>query len=118
VNVLAADTDEEAHHLATSLYAFFLNVIRGTSFPLNAPVEKLDDIWNEGEKNAVQQMLQYCFVGSGKTVKDQMQNFVDNTGVDELMVVSNIFNPAVRLRSYEMIAQDKKHEIETGSLVR
>jgi luciferase family oxidoreductase group 1 len=118
VNVVAADTDEEAHHLATSLYAFFLNVIRGTSFPLNAPVDDMDAVWHEGEKNAVQQMLQYSFIGSSETVKNQMQEFVDSTGVDELMVVSNIFDHNARLRSYEIIAQFREHAVETDSFVR
>ena len=112
VNVVAADTDEEARSLATSLYAFFLNVVRGTSYPLNAPVEKLDDLWNEAERNTVLQMLQYSFIGSGETVTEQMQSFVNSTGVDELMVVSNIFDQTARLRSYEILSQFKEQAVE------
>ena len=110
VNVVAADTDEEAQRLATSLYAFFLNVVRGTSFPLNAPIENIDVIWNDAERNAVLQMLQYSFIGSSETVREQIQSFVDSTGVDELMVVSNIFDHTARLRSYEIISQFKKEK--------
>ncbi|MEJ7767267.1 MAG: LLM class flavin-dependent oxidoreductase [Chitinophagaceae bacterium] len=104
VNVIASDTDEEAHHLASSLYAFFLNVLRGTSYPLGPPVNDFYKTSNENEKNAIQQILQYTFIGSAATVKEHMQHFVEDTQVDELMVVSNIFDHAARIHSYELIA--------------
>ena len=91
-------------------------MVRGISYPLNAPVENIDEIWNEAERNAVLQMLQYSFIGSRETVRDQMQSFVNSTGVDELMVVSNIFDMDARLRSYEIISQSKEHSLESYSL--
>ncbi|MGI8599648.1 MAG: MsnO8 family LLM class oxidoreductase, partial [Chitinophagaceae bacterium] len=105
VNVVAADTDEEANYLASSLYAFFLNVVRATSFPLNAPVDDLDAIWNENEKFAVQQMLKYNFTGSTATVEKQIKSFIEQTVVDELMVISNIYDHNARVRSYEILSQ-------------
>ncbi|MBA2329409.1 MAG: LLM class flavin-dependent oxidoreductase [Flavisolibacter sp.] len=105
VNVVAADTDEEANYLASSLYAFFLNVVRGTSFPLNAPVDDFDAIWNENEKFAVQQMLKYNFTGSTATVEKQIKSFIEQTVVDELMVISNIYDHNARVRSYEILLQ-------------
>jgi luciferase family oxidoreductase group 1 len=105
VNVVAADTDEEANYLASSLYAFFLNVVRGTSFPLNAPVDDFDAIWNENEKFAVQQMLKYNFTGSTATVEKQIKSFIEQTVVDELMVISNIYDHNARVRSYEILSQ-------------
>ncbi len=107
VNVIAADTDEAAARLVTSLYAFFLNVVRGTSYPLQAPVDNMDAIWNDAEKYAVQQMLQYSFIGSADNVKGQLQSFIENTQVDEIMMVSNIFDHTARIRSYELVAQMK-----------
>ncbi len=107
VNVVAGDTDAEAQRLATSLYAFFLNVVRGTSYPLSAPVADLAALWNPGEKMAVEQMLRYSFIGSRATVEAALQSFVESTGVDELMVVSNIYDTEARLRSYEILAQAK-----------
>ncbi|MEO5683876.1 MAG: LLM class flavin-dependent oxidoreductase [Chitinophagaceae bacterium] len=107
VNVIAADTDEAAENLASSLYAFFLNVIRGTSNRLQPPVD-IDTVWNEGEKQAVQQMLGYSFIGSAATIAPQLQNFIDSTQVDEIMVVSNIFDHAARVHSYKMLA-DLQH---------
>ena len=107
VNVVAADTDDEAKRLASSLYAFFLNVVRGTSFPLQAPVDNIDGIWNEAEKYNVLQMLQYNFVGSAATVKEELQSFINRTEVDEIMVVSNIFDHIARVHSYEILASLK-----------
>ncbi len=49
-------------------------------------------------------MLQYTFIGSAANVQAGMQDFIEDTQVDELMIVSNIFNHAARLRSYELIA--------------
>ena len=108
VNIIVADTDAEAEHLATSLYTFFLNVIRGTSFPLQPPVGDMDAIWNEGEQQAVKQMLAYSFIGSADKVAKELQAFLVDTQVDEIMVVSNIFDHAARVRSYELIAQITK----------
>jgi luciferase family oxidoreductase group 1 len=116
VNVVAAETDKEAQHLATSLYAFFGNVVRGTSFPLNAPVDEISTVLNDAELYAVKQMLQYSFIGSADTVKQQMQDFIDTTGVNELMIVSNIFDHSARVRSYELIALGKRQESQKKSL--
>ena len=107
VNVIAADTNEQADHLATSLYTFFLNVVRGTSYPLQQPVDDLDAVWNEGEEHAVKQMLAYSFIGGADKVANEMQDFLNTTQVDEIMVVSNIFDHTARLRSYEIVSQIK-----------
>ncbi len=107
VNVIAANTNEEAHHLATSLYAFFMNVIRGTSDRLKPPVD-IESIWTEQEKQAVIQMLGYTFIGDAETIKHQLEQFIEKTHVDEIMVVSNIYDHASRLKSYEMLAGLKK----------
>ncbi|SDM51425.1 luciferase family oxidoreductase, group 1 [Daejeonella rubra] len=105
VNVIAANTDDEAEYLATSLYSTFLNVIKGTRKKLQPPVEDMSLIWNESERYAVMQMLNYTFIGSGKNVQNKLVEFADATGVDELMVTSHIFDHEARVRSYEMIAE-------------
>jgi luciferase family oxidoreductase group 1 len=107
INAIVAETDAEANQLATSLYAFFLNVVRGTSFPLKPPIADIDALWSEGERNMVMQMLQYNFVGSKETVKPQLDAFVNQTGIDEVMVVTNVFDHQARVRSYELLAAAK-----------
>lgn len=108
VNVVAADTDEEAHHLATTLYASFLNVIRGTAKQMQPPVDNMEGLWDASEKYNVLQMLRYSFIGSPKTVKEEMQAFLDETQVNEIMVASHIYDHAARLHSYEILANLQK----------
>ena len=116
VNVVAADTDEEANKLATSLYLFALGVVRGSSMPLQAPVEDMDEYWDGSERYAVQQMFRYSFVGGPETLKQDLQAFIDQTQVDELMVVSHIYDHAARLRSYEILSRLKQEQQVKASL--
>lgn len=105
VNVIAADTDQEALHLSTTLYQAFLNVIRGKALPLQPPVESMAPLWDANERFAVNQMLRYSFVGSPSTVQEELQAFLDETQVDELMVASGLYDHKARLRSYELLAE-------------
>jgi luciferase family oxidoreductase group 1 len=105
VNVVAADTDEEAGLLSTSLYQLAMGIIHGSTKPLQPPVENMDDVWNEYEKAAILQMMQYSFVGGPATVKERLQAFVNNSQSDEIMITSHIYDHVARLRSYEIISQ-------------
>ena len=103
VNVVAADTDKEAKRLFTSLQLRSLAMLRGNPIPFPATVEDIDSIWSGPEKNAVYELLRYSYVGGPVTVKKGLQSFLDQTQVDEIMVVSHIFEHAARLRSYEIL---------------
>lgn len=105
INVVAADTDEEALHLSTTLYLAFLNVIRGTAHPSLPPVESMDGHWDANERYAVKQMLRYSFIGSSLTVRQELQEFLDDTQVDEVMVASHIYEHKHRLHSYEILSK-------------
>lgn len=104
VNVIAADTDTEAQHLATSFYLLALGLIRNNRRPMQPPVSNMDSLWNEGERAAVQHMMQYSFIGSAATVQNDLQSFLTATGVEEIMVASHIYNIDAKKKSYEMIA--------------
>ena len=104
VNVIAAGSDAEAQHLATSFYVLFLGLIRNNRRPLQPPVASMENLWSEPEKAAVQQMMQYSFIGSAATVENKLQAFLNETGVDEIMIASHIYDAAAKLRSYELIA--------------
>jgi luciferase family oxidoreductase group 1 len=110
VNVIAADTDAEAQRLATSFYQLALGIIRGTSRPLQAPVESMHGLWSELEEEAVSQMMAYSFIGGPTTVEQELQAFVKGTQIDELLAVSHIYDPAARLHSYELLADILKPE--------
>ncbi|WP_026464386.1 LLM class flavin-dependent oxidoreductase [Adhaeribacter aquaticus] len=116
VNVVAADTDEEANRLATSLYLFALGVVRGNTMPLQAPVDDVDLYWDGNERYAVEQMFRYAFVGGPQTIENELQKFLDQTQVDEIMVVSHIYDHAARLRSYEILSRLQQEQQVKASL--
>jgi luciferase family oxidoreductase group 1 len=107
VNVIAAETDEKARFLETSLQQLALGIIRNTRRPLPPPVANMDGIWNVMEKAQIQQMMHYSFVGSKETIKAQLADFIEATRVNEIMVVSHIFDHRARLKSYEILSSLK-----------
>ncbi|WP_106769735.1 LLM class flavin-dependent oxidoreductase [Paenibacillus faecalis] len=104
VNVICADTDEEAKRLATSAQQQFLNIVRGRSGQLKPPVDNMDTIWTPQEKAIVDRTLSFSAVGSPNTVRRQLDRFIDMTKADEVIVASAIYDHKARLRSYELLA--------------
>ncbi len=104
VNVIAAETDEEAAILATSFYRLALGLIRNVRKPLQPPVSSMEGEWYEHEKSAVNQMMFYSYIGSKETVKTGLEQFIKDTQVDELMVASYVYDNQKKIRSYELIS--------------
>jgi luciferase family oxidoreductase group 1 len=105
MNVIAADTEEEAHRLATSPLQQFLKVIRGQSGPLPAPVDSMDDLWSEQEQVMVQRMLSYSMIGDRSTIQEKLPKYLEETKADEIIVSAQIYDHQARLRSYEILAE-------------
>ncbi|WP_184547125.1 LLM class flavin-dependent oxidoreductase [Mucilaginibacter sp. FT3.2] len=105
VNVVAADTDEEAEYLATSVKQFFMGVITGKRQLLPPPVQSMESIWNIYEEEAVMQMLAYSFIGGKEKIKAMMADFVEQTQIDEVMATSHIFDHRAKLKSYRLFAE-------------
>lgn len=105
VNVVAAETDAAAERLSTSVKQFFMGVITGKRSLLQPPVENMDNIWNIYEKEAVNQMLTYSFIGGPAKIKAEMQAFVAKTQVDEVMATSHIYDHQDKLNSYRIFAE-------------
>ncbi|WP_424493503.1 LLM class flavin-dependent oxidoreductase [Salinimicrobium sp. GXAS 041] len=105
VNVIAAETDEEAERLATSQKQFALGIIRNERKPMPPPVDNMEELWNEGEKATIQQMMHYSFIGSEETIRKKITAFVEKTRVNEVMVVSHIYDHDERLKSYEILSR-------------
>jgi luciferase family oxidoreductase group 1 len=105
VNVFAAETDAEARRLFTSAQQQFTRIVRGTRGKLPPPIDDVETYWTPAEKEQASAMLKYSFVGSLDTVRSGLQQFVDETGVEELIVASAIYDHPARLRSYEILAQ-------------
>lgn len=105
VNMIAADTDQEANKLATSLYQMFLGIVSGDRKLLQPPVDNMDELWTEYEKAMASQMLSLSFIGTPEKIKKEMQNFINQTRIDEIMVISNIYEQQAKLHSYELFAE-------------
>ncbi len=105
VNVICADTDSEARRLFTSIQQSFTNMMRNRRGKLQPPLEDIETYWTKEEKAQAEHMLTYSFVGSPSTVRKGLAAFIAQTGVDELMTTGMIFDPAARLRSFELLAE-------------
>ena len=105
VNVIAADTDDEAQYLATSFYQLALGMVRNMRRPLQPPVPSMDLLWTQPEKDAVLQMMKYSFIGSQETVKNSLQSFLDKTDVDEIMITCNTYDFDARLKSLALTSE-------------
>ncbi|CAM3939699.1 LLM class flavin-dependent oxidoreductase [Flavobacterium sinopsychrotolerans] len=105
VNAIAADTDEEAEKLSTSLTQMFLNLIRNDRKPLQPPVDSLDGIMSEEEHFHVNQMTACSFVGSKKKLKTELKQFIEYTQIDELMITSPIFDHDDKLKSIRIMKE-------------
>jgi luciferase family oxidoreductase group 1 len=110
VNVFAADSDKEARRLFTSAQQSFTRILRGTRGRLPAPIDDIETFWTPPEKERASGMLNRSFVGSGKTVCAGLEQFVEETGVEELIVASAIYNHAARLRSYQILSDQLDSE--------
>jgi luciferase family oxidoreductase group 1 len=104
VHVVAADTDAEARVLFTSVQQQFANIVRGTRGRLPPPIDDIESYWTPEEKAQASAMLACSFAGSPSTVREGLGRFIERTGVDELIIVSSIYDHAARLRSYEIVA--------------
>lgn len=98
INVIVADTDEAAQREFTTLQQMFLDLRSGRSRPLQPPVDPAQFA------SSSPGMLEISAVGSPATVKAQLEEFVERTDADELITVTYAFDPAVRDRSIELLA--------------
>lgn len=105
VNVVGADTDAEAQFLSTSIYQLFLGILTNTRRPLSPPVESMEPYWTPEIEAAVKQMTACTFIGSKETLRKELGTFIEETGVDELMVTANIYDPEARLKSYTILKE-------------
>ncbi len=105
VNIIAADSDAEARRLATTQQMSFANMFRGARGLSQPPIDDIDDYWSPIEKAQAQRMLARSIVGSPETVGAGIAALVAETGADELMIVSDIFDRSARRRSFAIIAE-------------
>lgn len=113
INAYVADTDAEAQKLFTSLIRMFLGVLTRDHKPLQPPTELTEDLKQALQHPVLHQMLKYSFVGSKETVKNQVLDFLDQTRVNELIIVAPMYDFDDRVKSVRYFAEVMK-EINEG----
>jgi len=108
LSIIIADTDEEAEFLSTSYYERVIGILTGNRSPLGPPFEVSNEFRSIIQQPAVQQMTKYAFIGSKETVKRKIKSFIENTGVDELIAVTNVFDFEDRRKSVSLFAEIMK----------
>ena len=104
-NVFAADTDEEARVLATSMQQAFVNLRTGNPKRLPPPEAGYLERIGPAERALLDNVLACSAIGSRETVARELRAFVARTGADELMITSQVFDHAARLRSFEIASE-------------
>jgi luciferase family oxidoreductase group 1 len=104
VQVIAAETDAEARRLFTTPQQRFLRLIRNQPVELLPPVDSMEPLWNDLERAAVESKLSAAIVGSKGTVKAGLEKLVVEIFADEVIIVTDTYDHADRLRSYEHVA--------------
>jgi luciferase family oxidoreductase group 1 len=108
VPLVAAETDAEAQRLATSAMQRHLKLIRNQPIFVPPPVESMDGLWSEAERFLVESRLDAAAIGGPETVRDRLAEFLRKTGADELIFTSDLYDHALRLRSFEIAADAMK----------
>ena len=116
VPVVAADTDERAEFLSTSVYQRFLGLVRGQLKPTQPPVKDMSELWNPREEANVKSMMRTLVVGGPETVRAGLQNLIDATQADEIIMTSDCFAHADRLRSYEIVSEVAMVGVKSSSI--
>jgi len=104
VQVIAAETDAAARRLFTTPQQRFLRLIRNQPVELLPPVDSMEALWQDWERAAVENKLGAAIVGSNATVKAGLEKLVGDTGADEVIVVTDTYEPADRIESYRQVA--------------
>jgi luciferase family oxidoreductase group 1 len=105
LNVVAAETNEEAAFLGTTMQKFFLNVVQSSQMPLQPPVKNMDDYWIPMEEEMVTSMTSVTLMGSKETIRQQLTDFQEKYNANEIMAVSYIYDPDKQKRSYEILKE-------------
>jgi luciferase family oxidoreductase group 1 len=117
--VYAADTDAEARRIFTSAQLQTLNLIRHRPSKLPPPIDKIDNLWSPQERAAIEQRTRYVAVGSPGSVALRLNQIMDETEADEVIITAQIYDHAARLHSFEIAAnifRAGKRRQKTGKL--
>ncbi|MGA8290818.1 MAG: MsnO8 family LLM class oxidoreductase, partial [Acidobacteriaceae bacterium] len=104
VQVIAAETDAAAQRLFTTTQQRFLQLIRNGPVELLPPVDSMAPLWGDWERTAVEEKLAAAIMGSDATVRAGLEKLVQGTGANEVIAVTDTYDPQARLESYRRLA--------------
>ena len=105
VNIIAAASDGEARRLATTQQMSIADLFRGARGLSQPPIDDIETYWSPMERAQAKRLLARSILGAPETVRGELAALIAETGADELMIVSDVYDHAARLRSFELIAQ-------------
>ncbi len=105
INVICASTQEEAEYLATTEKQKFLNIQRGDNKLIPKPTDDMDSLWEDWEKRSIEHKLRESIWGTPEMVKEKLENLVERTGANEIMINSWIYDSKLKINSYKLIAE-------------
>ncbi|QNS14419.1 MsnO8 family LLM class oxidoreductase [Mannheimia bovis] len=104
-NVLVADSQEEAHFLASTQQQLFWDLVRGVSRGMQPPVPDMDALWTIQEKYAANSMMNASLIGDKVSIKAQLIGFQAKYQADELIAINYIFDEEKQLKSYSLLKE-------------
>lgn len=105
VNVIAADTQDDATELAKSQQMMFFNVVTGQQKLLQPPTELSETYYRPDVNRVVENMLACTFKGTKETLKPKLSNFIEELGVNELIVVTAIYDKQAKKKSFSILKE-------------
>jgi alkanesulfonate monooxygenase SsuD/methylene tetrahydromethanopterin reductase-like flavin-dependent oxidoreductase (luciferase family) len=102
--VVCADTDERARFLAGSGALSFLLLRSGRPGPMPSPEEAAAYPYNAMERAFIEDRQATQIIGAPETVRSGLADLLKATAADELMLTTMVYDPADRLRSFELVA--------------
>ncbi|MDH1602140.1 MULTISPECIES: LLM class flavin-dependent oxidoreductase [unclassified Empedobacter] len=105
VNVIAANTDEEAHYLSMSMYQGFLNIITDKRQPIVPPEKTQLELASPEQKYMLKGMTALSFIGSKGALAQSLDEFIFESKIDEIMVSTNVFDQKAKRKSYQIVSE-------------
>ena len=102
--IVAADTDEEARRLFSSIVQTFVALRRGQPTQVPPPVDDIERTLTPLDRAQLAPILSAAIVGGPARVRDELGGLVARTEADEIIVASQIYDHSARVHSYEIVA--------------
>lgn len=111
VPTVVAESDEEAHYLASSAYQRILALLRGQSRKLKAPVENIEAFTSPTEKMSINSFYAMAQIGSKHSVQQGLEQLLQRYAVDEFIFTCDIFDTEKRLNNFRYLMEIKNNAV-------